>query len=180
VPGQYGNGYYASYLAQWPEWCVTTTGAFGTEIQSYSRLSLLQNPFHERSGRKGGTGSADTSPFPIAVIAKHEPAPPNPQHHGHLTALSISPPVRGLGLARFYMDMLERLSGPAGQVACDHDHNEEGGDHGGPHPHSHSHAQAGGDCVDAWFVDLFVRCNNGRAVDMYEKLGYSVYRRVVE
>ncbi|KAK1927194.1 putative N-acetyltransferase 5 [Papiliotrema laurentii] len=145
----YGNGYYASYLAQWPEWCVTTTGAFGTEIQSY-------------------------------MIAKHEPAPPNPQHHGHLTALSISPPVRGLGLARFYMDMLERLSGPAGQVACDHDHNEEGGDHGGPHPHSHSHAQAGGDCVDAWFVDLFVRCNNGRAVDMYEKLGYSVYRRVVE
>lgn len=36
------------------------------------------------------------------------------------------------------------------------------------------------DTVDAWFVDLFVRCNNGRAVEMYEKLGYSVYRRVVE
>lgn len=36
------------------------------------------------------------------------------------------------------------------------------------------------DCVDSWFVDLFVRCNNHRAIDMYEKLGYSVYRRVVE
>lgn len=36
------------------------------------------------------------------------------------------------------------------------------------------------DCVDSWFVDLFVRCNNHRAVDMYERLGYSVYRRVVE
>jgi N-terminal acetyltransferase B complex catalytic subunit len=36
------------------------------------------------------------------------------------------------------------------------------------------------DCVDAWFTDLFVRCNNHRAVEMYEKLGYSVYRRVVE
>lgn len=36
------------------------------------------------------------------------------------------------------------------------------------------------DCVDAWFVDLFVRCNNHRAIEMYEKLGYSVYRRVVE
>ncbi len=38
----------------------------------------------------------------------------------------------------------------------------------------------GKDGVDAWFVDLFVRCNNGRAVEMYEKLGYSVFRRVVE
>ena len=36
------------------------------------------------------------------------------------------------------------------------------------------------DCVDSWFTDLFVRCNNHRAVVMYEKLGYSVYRRVVE
>lgn len=36
------------------------------------------------------------------------------------------------------------------------------------------------DCVDAWFTDLFVRCNNHRAVELYEKLGYSVYRRVVE
>lgn len=36
------------------------------------------------------------------------------------------------------------------------------------------------DAVDAWFVDLFVRCNNKRAEEMYEKLGYSVYRRVVE
>lgn len=36
------------------------------------------------------------------------------------------------------------------------------------------------DAVDAWFVDLFVRCNNGRAVEMYEKMGYSVFRRVVE
>ncbi len=36
------------------------------------------------------------------------------------------------------------------------------------------------DGADAWFVDLFVRCNNGRAIEMYEKLGYSVFRRVVE
>jgi N-terminal acetyltransferase B complex catalytic subunit len=36
------------------------------------------------------------------------------------------------------------------------------------------------DAVDAWFVDLFVRCNNERAVEMYERMGYSVYRRVVE
>lgn len=42
------------------------------------------------------------------------------------------------------------------------------------------HKEGRKDCVDAWFTDLFVRCNNHRAVEMYEKLGYSVYRRVVE
>lgn len=29
-----------------------------------------------------------------------------------------------------------------------------------------------------FFVDLYVRCNNAVAISMYEKLGYSVYRRV--
>lgn len=29
------------------------------------------------------------------------------------------------------------------------------------------------------FVDLFVKCNNQLAVNMYEKMGYSVFRRVV-
>jgi N-terminal acetyltransferase B complex catalytic subunit len=33
---------------------------------------------------------------------------------------------------------------------------------------------------DTWFLDLFVRCNNHRAIAMYEAMGYSVYRRVVE
>jgi N-terminal acetyltransferase B complex catalytic subunit len=86
------------------------------------------------------------------VISKHEPPAPDPQHHGHLTALSISPPYRSLNLARVLMNVLERLSGP----------------------------KEGTDGVDSWFVDLFVRCNNIRAVEMYEKMGYSVYRRVVE
>jgi N-terminal acetyltransferase B complex catalytic subunit len=30
-----------------------------------------------------------------------------------------------------------------------------------------------------YFVDLFVRASNTRAIAMYEKLGYSVYRRVL-
>ena len=29
------------------------------------------------------------------------------------------------------------------------------------------------------FIDLFVKCNNVLAISLYEKLGYSVYRRVV-
>ena len=31
----------------------------------------------------------------------------------------------------------------------------------------------------AWFVDLYVRESNKAAIDMYRKMGYSVYRRVV-
>ena len=31
----------------------------------------------------------------------------------------------------------------------------------------------------AWFVDLYVRASNKLAIDMYKKMGYSVFRRVV-
>lgn len=59
-------------------------------------------------------------------------------------------------------------------MPCDNDHEA--------HAHEHQSFPTGAarDSVDAWFVDLFVRCNNGRAISMYEKMGYSVYRRVVE
>lgn len=99
----------------------------------------------------------------IKVLAKHEPPPPNPQHHAHLTAMSITPSFRSLGLARLFMDHLELLASD-GKDAVGSEKKEEGKK----------------DCVDAWFTDLFVRCNNHRAVEMYEKLGYSVFRRVVE
>lgn len=87
------------------------------------------------------------SPSPLTVIGKHEPPEPHPEHHGHVTALSVAPSSRSLGLARKLMLFLESRSGPDGH--------------------------------DTWFVDLFVRCNNKRAIEMYEGMGYSVYRRVV-
>ena len=33
---------------------------------------------------------------------------------------------------------------------------------------------------DTFFVDLFVRCSNSIAISMYEKFGYTLYRRVLE
>ncbi|KAF5367206.1 hypothetical protein D9757_012219 [Collybiopsis confluens] len=36
------------------------------------------------------------------------------------------------------------------------------------------------DIYRGFFVDLFVRCNNLVAIEMYEGMGYSVYRRVKE
>ncbi|KAI5303900.1 hypothetical protein KEM56_007075 [Ascosphaera pollenicola] len=34
------------------------------------------------------------------------------------------------------------------------------------------------DSQNAWFVDLYVRASNKIAVDMYQKMGYTVFRRV--
>jgi N-terminal acetyltransferase B complex catalytic subunit len=36
------------------------------------------------------------------------------------------------------------------------------------------------DVYKCFFVDLFVRCGNFRAIEMYERFGYSVWRRVRE
>ncbi|KAF2641642.1 acyl-CoA N-acyltransferase [Massarina eburnea CBS 473.64] len=35
------------------------------------------------------------------------------------------------------------------------------------------------DAADAWFVDLFVRESNAVAKELYHKMGYSVYRKVL-
>lgn len=36
------------------------------------------------------------------------------------------------------------------------------------------------DAANAWFVDLFVRASNEIAKELYRKMGYTVYRRVVD
>ncbi len=79
------------------------------------------------------------------------------------------------------MDILEALSGAreaagAGADADKSGHTSESKPSSSPTPRKGNNK----DAVDAWFVDLFVRCNNVRAVEMYERMGYSVYRRVVE
>lgn len=66
--------------------------------------------------------------------------------HGHVTALTVAPEFRRLGLAGKLMNNLEQISE---QKKC-------------------------------FFVDLFVRVSNKVAVNMYRKLGYEVYRTVLE
>ncbi|XP_003747157.1 N-alpha-acetyltransferase 20 [Galendromus occidentalis] len=65
--------------------------------------------------------------------------------HGHVTALSVAPEYRRLGVANRLMDSLEEIS-------------EE---------------------KNCYFVDLFVRLSNSIAIDMYKRLGYTIYRRVL-
>jgi N-terminal acetyltransferase B complex catalytic subunit len=69
-----------------------------------------------------------------------------PLWHGHVSALTVAPAYRRLGLAKTLMEKFED--------ACVHTYN-------------------------AYFVDLFVRSSNTLAIRMYEKFGYSTYRRVL-
>lgn len=67
--------------------------------------------------------------------------------HGHVTAVTVAPDFRRLGLAKTMMDELERVTNSV---------------------------------YRGYFVDLYVRVSNEIAVRMYEGMGYTVYRRVVE
>ena len=91
----------------------------------------------------------------------------NTNWHGHVTALTVAPEFRRLGLARKLMDRLE--------VVSDKMYEEEA------------------ECQSiiliiayallpsyrGYFVDLFVRKSNKIATQLYEKLGYVVYRTVL-
>ncbi|XP_067635680.1 N-alpha-acetyltransferase 20 isoform X2 [Eurosta solidaginis] len=66
--------------------------------------------------------------------------------HGHVTALTVSPDYRRLGLAALLMSFLEDVS----------------------------------EKKRAYFVDLFVRKSNKVAINMYQNLGYIIYRTILE
>lgn len=82
--------------------------------------------------------------------------------HGHVTALTVSPDFRRLGLAATLMTFLEEVSERYMILECI-------------------------SCINfnffrkrAYFVDLFVRVSNKVAINMYTNLGYIVYRTVLE
>lgn len=80
------------------------------------------------------------------IMGKSEGSVPQETWHGHVTALTVAPEYRRLGLGAKMMNILEEVS----------------------------------DRKQCFFVDLFVRVSNEIAVDMYKRLGYTVYRRVLE
>ncbi|KAI8484151.1 N-alpha-acetyltransferase 20-like [Branchiostoma floridae x Branchiostoma belcheri] len=80
------------------------------------------------------------------IMGKAEGRVAQEEWHGHVTALTVAPEFRRLGLAAKMMASLEQIS----------------------------------ENKNCYFVDLFVRVSNKVAVDMYKKLGYSIYRTVLE
>lgn len=84
-------------------------------------------------------------------MAKLESSPSYYKHsehylpwHAHITALTVAPEARRLGIGKLLSEQLEAVA----------------------------------DANDAWFVDLFVRVSNRKAIAFYKSMGYSVYRVV--
>ena len=75
--------------------------------------------------------------------------------HSHVTAITVSPEYRRLGVAKGMMDGFELSSEQLFRLR------------------NHINVRHRG-----YFVDLFVRTTNNVAIGMYEQFGYSVYRRV--
>lgn len=82
--------------------------------------------------------------------------------HGHVTALTVSPDFRRMGIAKRLMDHLEEVSEKMYALVLSA-------------YWSSSHLRR----YDTYFVDLFVRSSNVVAIGMYEHFGYSIYRRVL-
>lgn len=66
--------------------------------------------------------------------------------HGHVSAVTVAPEYRRLGLATKLMHFTESLSQ---------------------------------DTYNAYFVDLFVRKSNTLAISMYKRMGYCIYRTIL-
>ena len=116
----YSNGFYLNYLAQWPDMMLTACAAHSDKIMGY-----VVGKTEGRAAKR--------------LVAEEMTL------HGHVTAVTIAPEYRRLGVAQMLMDFFELASERI---------------------------------YEAYFVDLFVRPSNAKAILMYKKRGYSVYRRI--
>ncbi|GMM35008.1 peptide alpha-N-acetyltransferase complex B subunit [Saccharomycopsis crataegensis] len=114
--------FYFQYLSEWPT-------LFYKSIEPTYNVELLTNEFVCSGYMMGKTEGRKMD------------------WHAHITAVTVNPAYRRLGLASLLCVQLEELTKS--------------------------------DPYNVYFVDLFVKVTNKLALVLYEKLGYSVYRRVV-
>ncbi|NWX91771.1 NAA20 acetyltransferase, partial [Nothoprocta pentlandii] len=98
----YGIPFYLQYLAHWPEYFIVAE-APGGELMGYSD-PLSQQP--------------RCAPC-VAVMGKAEGSVAREEWHGHVTALSVAPEFRRLGLAAKLMELLEEISEKKGGFFVD-------------------------------------------------------------
>ncbi|VDD83488.1 unnamed protein product [Mesocestoides corti] len=120
----YSLSYYMHYMATWPEYMRVVESPVLTAFSSKAKSVL--------GGRIMGY-----------MVAKSEGQ--GESWHGHVTALSVAPEYRRVGLASRLMRGFEDTS----------------------------------ERKKCYFSDLFVRASNGLGHSVYTKMGYIVYRRVL-
>ncbi|NXM38403.1 NAA20 acetyltransferase, partial [Gymnorhina tibicen] len=94
----YGIPFYLQYLAHWPEYFIVAE-APGGELMGYSAAVLTLYMF--------------------TVMGKAEGSVAREEWHGHVTALSVAPEFRRLGLAAKLMELLEEISEKKGGFFVD-------------------------------------------------------------
>ncbi|NWW83129.1 NAA20 acetyltransferase, partial [Climacteris rufus] len=99
----YGIPFYLQYLAHWPEYFIVAE-APGGELMGYTRYS-------------GGAAALMLCVF--TVMGKAEGSVAREEWHGHVTALSVAPEFRRLGLAAKLMELLEEISEKKGGFFVD-------------------------------------------------------------
>lgn len=115
-PPQYGIPFYLQYLAHWPEYFIVAE-APGGELMGYSKFGPA-SPQLEAGGSCNQNirvycVALDVNVFSLvlpAVMGKAEGSVAREEWHGHVTALSVAPEFRRLGLAAKLMEMLEEIS----------------------------------------------------------------------
>ncbi|KAJ1020554.1 hypothetical protein NDA13_005869 [Ustilago tritici] len=91
----YSLSFYLSYLAQWPDLSFIQTAPASGRTMGYVIGKA-----------EGKDVSPSTSLFPSSTTRKKEP----PTLHGHVTAITVAPEYRRLGLAQGMMKLLEDVS----------------------------------------------------------------------
>ncbi|GAA5883388.1 hypothetical protein JCM16303_006724 [Sporobolomyces ruberrimus] len=95
----YGVNYYLSYMSTWPDLFSVVESAGGTRKKGNMR---------GRSASGGAFGGGQGGELMGYVMGKTEGR--GKEWHGHVSAITVSPSHRRLGLASMMMDLLESVS----------------------------------------------------------------------
>ncbi|GAA5829915.1 hypothetical protein JCM5353_006112 [Sporobolomyces roseus] len=96
----YGVSYYLSYMSTWPDLFSVVESAGGSRKINMSGTG--------KATRGGGFGGGEGGELMGYVMGKTEGR--GKEWHGHVSAITVSPSHRRLGLASMMMDLLESVS----------------------------------------------------------------------
>lgn len=108
----YSLGYYLQYLATWPELCFIATSASASPSEDTVSTPEVTDGI---CGGLEGTGliSLPQANQPMGYLigkAEGKDTPKTRERHGHVTAVTVAPEFRRLGLAGKMMELLELAS----------------------------------------------------------------------